>query len=411
MKIFYMKKGFIFFLLFTLISIYSFSQTKILGKVISDSNENIEGASVYLNNTTIGTITNDKGEFQLKAPNGNYTLVISFLGYKVEQIPINSLSKQISLNITLKEETTLLDEVIVHKTKYDDEWKYNLARFKKTFLGRTSLAEKCKILNPKVLHFEFDRKTNSLTAFAKEPLQIKHKGLGYLITYDLVHFEIKGKRLFFSGYSRYKNLNKSIKSKWKKSRLKAYNGSRMHFFRSLLFKNLKKEGFVVNQFKRVLNPQRPSEEKIKMAKELIQLHRKNINFSKKITTPKNPLDSALVTLRKGRLPKYRDYLYKKDVPYKSMVEYIKGKEFLNFENYLSITYTKEPEEEKYLMGVFGKRKRASGVQTSNIVLLDGKSQIENAGILLNPHAIFNEGYWAFESFANMLPLDYQPPKN
>ncbi|WP_299121785.1 carboxypeptidase-like regulatory domain-containing protein [uncultured Tenacibaculum sp.] len=405
-----MKKGFILYCLFTFISIYSFSQTKISGKIISNENENIEGASVYLNNTTIGTITNSNGEFQLKAPKGNYTLVISFLGYKVEQIPITTSKIPISLNITLKQEDTLLNEVIVHKTKYDDEWKYNLIRFKETFLGRTSLAEQCVIQNPKTLHFEYNRKTNSLTAFAKEPLKIKHKGLGYLITYDLVHFEIKGKQLFFSGYARYENLKKSIKKKWKQNRLKAYNGSRMHFLRSLLAQNLKNEGFLINQFKRVLNPERPSEEKIKMAREFIRLHNKNINFSKRITTPKTPLDSALVTLRKSRLTKYKDYLYKRDVPYKDMIEYIENNPFLNFENYLSITYTKESEEDKYLIGMFGRRKKASGVQTSNIVLLEKKSQIENYGILLNPHSIFNEGYWAFESFANMLPLNYQPQK-
>lgn len=404
-----MKKGFIVFFLFTLVSICSFSQTKISGKIISNNNENIEGASVYLNNTTIGTITNDKGEFQLNMPNGNYTLIISFLGFKIEQIPINTSKKQAPFIITLQEDNTLLDEVIIHKTKYDNEWKYNLARFKQAFLGRTALAEKCKILNPKSLHFEFNKKTNSLTAFTKEPLQIKHKGLGYLITYDLVSFELKGKQLFFSGYARYENLSKSIRNKWKQNRLQAYNGSRMHFLRSIISKNLKEDGFIVNQFKRVLNPERPSEEKIKLARELIRLHN-NIDLIKKIENPITPLDSALITIRKSRKPKYRDYLYKKNVPYKDMTLIDEKIHYLNFENYLSVIFTKEPEEKNYLIGMFGKRRKALNVQTSNIVLLNGKDIIDNSGILLNPHSIFNEGYWAFESFANMLPLDYQPPK-
>lgn len=400
-----MKKGFIIFFLFTFFSICSFSQIRIKGKVVSNNNESLEGASVYFNNTTVGTITNNKGEFQLKIPNGNYTLVVSFLGYKTKQIPINTSKKQ--MTITLQEDATLLDEVVIQKTKYDNEWKYNLTRFKQAFLGRTKLAEKCKILNPKSLHFEFNSKTNSLTAFTKEPLQIKHKDLGYLITYDLVNFELKGKQLFFSGYARYENLSKSIRRKWEQNRLEAYNGSQMHFLRSLISQNLKHDGFIVNQFKRVLNPERPTEEKIKLARELIRLHTK-VNFLKKIDTPTTPLDSALITIRKSRKPKYRDYLYKKNVPYKDMTLIDKKTHYLNFENYLSVIYTKEPEEENYLKGMFGKRRKALNVQTSNIVLLNGKDIIDKSGILLNPNAIFNEGYWGFESFANMLPLDYQP---
>ena len=148
-----------------------------------------------------------------------------------------------------------------------------------------------------------------------------------------------------------------------------------------------------------------------MAKELLKLYGNAIDLSKKITEPKTVSDSIIVTLQKSRLPKYRDYLYKKDVPYSEMISFNTGTPFLDFKDYLMVIYTKEPEEDNYLIGMFGERKKASGVQTSNIVLLNGKSEIDKSGILTNPNAIFNEGYWGFESFANMLPLDYQPSKN
>jgi len=90
-----------------------------------------------------------------------------------------------------------------------------------------------------------------------------------------------------------------------------------------------------------------------------------------------------------------------------MIAYNSNTPFLNFKNYLMVIYTKEPEEKNYLIGMFGKRKKASGVQTSNIVLLEGNAQIDKSGVLINPNAIFNEGYWGFEAFANMLPLDYK----
>ena len=405
-----MKKE-LLFILFVFVTLNAFSQVLIKGKVVSSRNEVLEGASVYLNNTTVGTTTNENGEFRLKIKEGNYDLVVSFIGYKTSQIKINTNIKVGFLNFKLKPDANILEEVIIRKTKYDANWKHSLFRFKQVFLGRTRLAKECKILNPKVLHFEYNPKTNEFTAEVSEPLKIKHKSLGYLITYDLVDFSIKGRRFYFSGYARYKNLKQTIKKRWKRNRLEAFNGSQMHFLRSLIAGDLKEEGFVVNQFKRELNPERPTEAEIKAARELIRLSRKSINFSKKITVPKTALDSALIVSRKSRKPKFLDYLYKRDVPYNEMISNLDNTHFLNFKNYLSIIYLREYEEENYLKGMFRKEKKAPGFQTSSIVLLEGKSIIDNSGFLINPNAVFNEGYWGFESFANMLPLDYQPPKD
>ena len=402
-----MKKGLFFFLLFTL-TFSSFSQTYIEGKVITNTNEILVGASVYLNNTTIGTTTNNKGEFQLRVNKGTYDLVVSFIGYTTSRITINTNSKINFLTVKLNPESNILDEVVLRKTKYDDEWKYNLNRFKNLFLGKTKLAYQCEILNPKVLHFEYNNKTGELIADAREPLKIKHNGLGYLINYDLVSFSIKNQRLFFSGYARYSNLKKNVRKKWKRNRLEAYNGSQMHFLRSLLKNDLTKDGFLINQFRRELNPERPTDAEIKTARELISLQNNTLDFSKKITNPITVIDSARLVLQNSRKPKYIDYLYKRNVPYNEMISFKKQTPYLDFENYLSIIYKNEKEEENYLIGMFGKKKRASGLQTSSIVLIKGKTIIDPTGILVSPDAIFVEGYWAFESFANMLPLDYQP---
>ncbi|WP_120186374.1 hypothetical protein [Tenacibaculum lutimaris] len=50
--------------------------------------------------------------------------------------------------------------------------------------------------------------------------------------------------------------------------------------------------------------------------------------------------------------------YIKNVPYEDMIAYNSNTPFLNFKNYLMIIYTKEPEEENYLIGMFGKRKKS-----------------------------------------------------
>lgn len=402
-----MKKGLIF--LFLLIGLTAFSQKIIKGKVVSEQNLPLEGASVFFNNTTIGTITNQQGEFQLKVNEGSYTLVVSFLGYHHYQKILNTQKDTLFLTISLKEKLNTLDEVIIQKTIYDDEWKYNLSRFKRTFLGRSKLANDCKIINEKDLHFDYDAKTNTLTAYAKKPLKIKHKALGYFITYNLIDFTLSTNKLFYSGYTRYQNLRSSTRKKWKNNRAIAYNGSRMHFLKSLLTGKIKHNGFLIHQFRRVPNPDRPSEEKIKHARQLLKLHG-DFNFSKNITTPKTPIDSAKVILKKASLPKFQDYLYKSDVPEQNVISKNGQHTFLDFKDYLMVVYTKEAEEKNYLLGTFGKKRKSTGVQSSNIVLLQGKSLIDPTGILVNPNAIFNEGYWAFESFANMLPLDYQPSK-
>lgn len=404
-----MKIRLLIFSLFLHLSVCS--QTLIEGKVTYNKGEVLDGAAVYLNNTTIGTITNDKGNFHLKIKDSNYTLIISFLGYKTKQLTINKATKINFLEVELIPESSVLDEVVLKKIKYDADWKYNLTRFKQAFFGRSKLAEECELLNPKSLYFEYNYKTNKLNAFTKEPLQIKHKGLGYLITYDLANFELQNNQLFFSGYARYENLRSSIRKKWRKNRQIAFNGSLMHFLRSLIAKQLKENGFVVNKFKRILNPERPSDEKIKFARELVKLYENRIDYSKDITNPKNSLDSALVVIKKSRKPKYRDYLYKKNPSYGEIISKKDKNYYLDFKDYLMVIYTKEPEEENYLKGMFGKRKKASGVQTSNVVLLNGKDVIDNSGILMSPDALFNEGYWSFESFANMLPLDYMPYTN
>ncbi|CAM1346280.1 carboxypeptidase-like regulatory domain-containing protein [Tenacibaculum crassostreae] len=404
-----MKKG--LFILYLFFSTLIFSQVHVQGNVVSNTNEPLEGASVYFNNTTIGSITNSEGNFELKAKEGSYTLVVSFLGYKTKQLQVTSINNTQRINIKLEEEDNLLNEVVIKKIVYDDTWKYNLSQFKQAFLGRSKLASECKIINEKDIYFDYNPKTNTFKTFCKQPLQIKHQGLGYKITYDLAEFTLQNNQLFFSGYAKYENLKSFIKNKWRKNRLETFNGSQMHFLRSLLSQNLKKDGFVINQFKRVLNRDRPSEEKIQLARELFMLTSEPIDISKHIPNPITPLDSAIVVLQKAKLPKHRDYLYKRNVDYPEMFSTVNNTNYLDFNDYLMVIYTREIEEDNYLVGTFGKRKKASGVQTSYIVLLDGKSEIDPSGILINPNAVFNEGYWGFEAFANMLPLDYQPTKN
>lgn len=81
----------------------------IRGTVIDKAGEPIIGASVRVKGQNTGSITNLDGVFTLDAPSGS-TLVISYIGYRTLEVPVGNKT---SFNITLEEDSELLDEVIV----------------------------------------------------------------------------------------------------------------------------------------------------------------------------------------------------------------------------------------------------------------------------------------------------------
>lgn len=90
-------------------------KTLISGKVTSGEDQHIvDFATVYLKGTHFGSTTNEKGIYHLKAPAGNYILVISAIGYETVEkevtLPPDSRTKQ---DIRLKPAVTELDEVVV----------------------------------------------------------------------------------------------------------------------------------------------------------------------------------------------------------------------------------------------------------------------------------------------------------
>ena len=89
----------------------------ISGKVISTEKEVVDFATVYLKGTGHGGITNQEGIYHVSAPAGNYTLVVSAVGYKTVEKPVTLLRGQrVRQNITISPETQQLDEVTVVST-------------------------------------------------------------------------------------------------------------------------------------------------------------------------------------------------------------------------------------------------------------------------------------------------------
>ena len=84
-------------------------KVSIQGTVKDKVGESVIGVSVVEKGTTNGTITDFDGNFALEVP-ANATLVISYIGYKTQEIPVAGKKK---IQIILKEDTETLDEVVV----------------------------------------------------------------------------------------------------------------------------------------------------------------------------------------------------------------------------------------------------------------------------------------------------------
>ncbi|RDC65235.1 TonB-dependent receptor SusC [Adhaeribacter pallidiroseus] len=84
--------------------------TTLTGKVADEKGEGLPGVTILVKGTTNGTTTDAGGSFSLNVPNGNNTIIASFVGYLTQEVPINNRT---TLNITLASDTKALDEVIV----------------------------------------------------------------------------------------------------------------------------------------------------------------------------------------------------------------------------------------------------------------------------------------------------------
>lgn len=86
------------------------------GKVITREKEEIPYATVRLKGTSYGCSTNEKGFYYLYAPAGEYTLVVSAIGYETVERTLTLTSERQKMNITLKDQNLQLDEVVVMAT-------------------------------------------------------------------------------------------------------------------------------------------------------------------------------------------------------------------------------------------------------------------------------------------------------
>jgi hypothetical protein len=82
---------------------------RVTGTVIGADSVAIPGASVMIKGTTIGVVTDTNGKYKINLSSPNDVLIYSFVGLANKEVPVNG---QTSINVTLKEEEKVLQEVV-----------------------------------------------------------------------------------------------------------------------------------------------------------------------------------------------------------------------------------------------------------------------------------------------------------
>lgn len=330
------------------------AQYRISGRVVdSITRKPIADASVFLSNASAGTKTNNDGTFTItNVRGGQYEMVVSIIGYATYKQTI-MVNKDLDLPaIFINQQAIQLQEVRIGGP--DKHWADHYARFKREFIGMTDNAAQCDILNPHVLRF--DNEDGVFSATADGTLTIENKALGYRIKYILTAFSDNPKTgiIYFAGEAFFETMHgsKHQQKKWIKNRLETYQGSNMHFLRSVIANKVKEEGFLVLRLMRKPNPAYRGGLDNKYIQTLV-------------TTPLATNEYAGLTDQKG--------------------QYV-----LAFQDCLAIAYNNNP--------------------LSGSVLTIGSPYLyfDNNGIVLNPQDATFEGSWGESRIAGMLPVDYEP---
>ena len=103
-----------------LITQLSFAQTKVSGTITDASTkEPLIGVSVQVKGKVVGTITNTKGEFSFSVSSAPpFTLIISSVGYESQEMVVSG--NNASINISLKEQAVLGQEVVVSASRVEE---------------------------------------------------------------------------------------------------------------------------------------------------------------------------------------------------------------------------------------------------------------------------------------------------
>ena len=333
-------------------------RVRLYGTVIDESTgEPLHFVNVFISGTTMGAATDQHGAFSIvNVPLGTYELVVSMIGYEMQIIEIRLIeSTPKKFNFKLRPIALEAPELEV-EAPFPHEWRRHFRLFRHQFIGSSANAAKCLIKNPEALDFKYDARFQLIKASAIEPLEIENNALGYRIYFYLEDFTYRsdgsvtywGRPMFEPMISEDDKKNEM----WRQNRIQTYEGSLRHFLVSAIKGDLSEQGFIVSSVE--------------------------------------ALDGGDKSIHKYRMTS-EDIISSGLAPFERQ---------LTFPYYLKVIYTREVEPEEFA------QKRANQ-QTSYLYLkLKTPVTINTLGNVQTPYALKTYGFWAWERFADTLPLDY-----
>jgi hypothetical protein len=379
---------------FLLLGFIADCQKIVRGVVINGANKQVVSkVKIFFTGTSIGTTTNEQGEFSVKIPFGRHILVASSPEFETFGQFINSDETLDSFVIQLKtkpqqsgRDTGVYEE---------DGWQKWGDFFLDNFLG-SEINSKCRIKNSKVLKFRLSTKTGNLFAYADEPLIIENKILGYTILYKLETFvcDFKTRLIDYNGYSLFQPLSgtTSQQTEWEKRRGEVYFGSLMHFMRSVYRNQIQEEGFDVRPLKKIRS----------VSYQVVPSNSENMHLAKdndSTGTANSDSDIRDQILN----PDYYKDVIGNALPGDSIAYAIdKARAGLYFNDFLMVIYRSESSENE----------QNSGDIVSQITLINKRPlEIEADGSFYNYRDLMILGGWTGSTkIHRLLPFDYSPSK-
>jgi hypothetical protein len=392
---------FLFCVLLFFVSFPLFSQVIIKGKITdAATGRGLQSVSVFINNSSIGTTTNERGDFTITSPSSQrFDIVTSLIGYETINTSISPENASQFFQIKLTQKSAELEQIIVQSYEKDGWAKWGKV-FTEYILGTSPSATQCRIKNSKVVRFVYNKKKQILTAYASEPLEIENKYLGYNLIYDLQSFsyDYKNGYFYFAGYPFFKNIggNERKLKKWQKHRQYAYEGSIMHFMRSFYSNTLAQNGFTMYVLQRVANKEKKriktlyKERSYRSGNQIILPYPDSASYYSNILSQSDSLD----------------FLQKNPIPSDSVAyAYDSTTAVMEFKDHLQITYSKK----KGMPSTKSSTDYVLAMPVS-IISMIGRHYIfiYSDGSYNEPNNILSEGYWAWsEKLSNLLPTDYK----
>jgi len=367
-----------------------FSQT-IIGTVVNDIDKPIENVNIYLDGTKTGTTSAADGSFSLTSKNNN-SLVFQKDNY--ETVIVNTsdvLNKKLKVVLIKAKE---IEEVVIipfTETAYKNYIKY----FLDSFIG--SDQSNVKIKNQRFLKFSYDKTNKILRVKAPQTLIIENKNLGYKIDYNLQDFvgDFENKTTRYTGTSFFKETKNTDKVKL--NRMNAYDGSQVHFFRSVFANKVADEGFIVNQITKFPNSKYPTEEELQRLKDFTEMFKSKGTLN----IPEDILD---IGNRKRNEQPYKIGITKTQIPETDYTKKTDNKLFLDYDYMMQINFKRYFYELQ--KGQFVKT-TIPIVETSFLHPENDTFEIYTNGNTSNPGMLTNQGEFTKNKIEFLLPLDYQ----